>query len=64
MDFSHIDVDPAICAGQPHIRGTRLTVDFLRALLAAGWKPADVLEIYPYLTAADLEACSQYSAQP
>jgi uncharacterized protein (DUF433 family) len=45
----HIVIDPAILAGKPIIRGTRLSVEFIVQLLALQYA-ADVLgseKIYP-----------------
>ena len=37
MDWrEHIHSDPEILSGKPVVKGTRLTVDFLLELLAAG----------------------------
>ncbi len=49
--------DPAILAGKPVIRGTRLAVEFILDLLAAGQSEADVLANYPGLTREDILAC-------
>ena len=40
----HIHSDPAVLTGKPVVRGTRLAVNFLLELFAAGWPPAQVLE--------------------
>ncbi len=39
-----IVIDPAILAGKPVIRGTRLSVDFIIGLMADGWSEADILQ--------------------
>lgn len=51
-----IEVDPAICAGRPRVKGTRLTVEFLLGVKAAGWTEAQILESYPHLVMDDLRA--------
>jgi len=51
-----IVTDPAICAGKPHIAGTRLPVEVLQGLHATGWNRANILETYPYLTAEQVDA--------
>lgn len=51
-----IDTDPEICGGRPRVKGTRLTVEFLLGLKAAGWSEAQILENYPHLTEEDLRA--------
>jgi uncharacterized protein (DUF433 family) len=50
-------------AGKPTIRGTRITVDHLLMLFAAGWSQEKVLEGYPHLTADDLSAVFSYAAE-
>ena len=51
-----IATDPAICSGKPHIRGTRLSVEFLRGLATTGWTSENILGIYPYLKPEELKA--------
>lgn len=56
-----IVIDPAILAGKPVIRGTRLSVDFIIGLMADGWSEADILQNYPGLTRPDIAACLAYA---
>ena len=43
MDWrEHIMSEPEVLAGKPVVRGTRLAVDFLLGLFAAGWTEAQV----------------------
>jgi uncharacterized protein (DUF433 family) len=64
MDFSNIVSNPEICAGKPHVSGTRLAVEFLRGLIATGWTRENILGIYPYLKPEELEAALTYSPNP
>lgn len=57
-----IHVDPAICGGRPHIRGTRVRVADVLDMLANGVARAEVLADYPYLGEADLNAALAYGA--
>lgn len=57
-----IAVDPKILAGKPVIRGTRLAVEFILELLAAGQSETDVLTNYPGLTRDDILACLAYAS--
>jgi uncharacterized protein (DUF433 family) len=57
-----IVVDPEILAGKPVIRGTRLAVEFILELLAAGQSESELLESYPGLTRDDLLACFSYAS--
>ena len=56
-----IVLDPAVLAGKPVVRGTRLSVEFLIGLMADGWVEADILRNYPGLTREDLAACLAYA---
>ena len=57
MDWKNrIESDPTICGGRPRVKGTRLTVEFLLGLKAAGWSEAQILENYPQMVEADLRA--------
>ncbi len=62
--LDRIVIDPGILAGKPVIRGTRLAVEFILDLLAAGQPEADILANYPGLTHDDILACLAYKAYP
>jgi len=61
--FQQIAYDPKILSGKPHIRGTRLSVEFILELFASGATRDDVLKTYPQLTAAAIEDALKYAAQ-
>jgi uncharacterized protein (DUF433 family) len=61
--MDRIIVDPAILAGKPVVRGTRLAVEFIVGLLAQGWTTEQVLDNYPGLTKEDVRACLEYAAE-
>lgn len=64
MDWrDHITSDPAILGGKPAVRGTRLAVEFLLGLLAAGWTPEQILASYPGLTPEGLRAVFAFAAE-
>jgi uncharacterized protein (DUF433 family) len=56
-----ITLDPAILAGKPVVRGTRLAVEFIIGLMADGWAEPDILTNYPGLTHEDISACLSYA---
>ncbi|MGO9171149.1 MAG: DUF433 domain-containing protein [Rhodomicrobium sp.] len=56
-----IALDPAVLAGKPVIKGTRLAVDFIIGLLAEGWNEANILQNYPGITHEDITACLAYA---
>jgi uncharacterized protein (DUF433 family) len=57
-----IVVDPEILAGKPVIRGSRLAVEFILDLLAAGQSEQELLTNYPGLTHDDILACLSYAS--
>ena len=57
-----IVVDPKIVGGKPVIRGTRLAVEFILELLAAGQSESDLVENYPGRTREDILACLSYAS--
>ena len=64
MDWNeHIVSDPEVLVGKPIVRGTRLSVDFLLGLFAAGWTEAQVRENYPQVTAEALRAVFAFAAE-
>jgi len=60
---SRIVIDPRILVGKPVIRGTRISVEFVVDLLAAGWSHQQVLESYPHLSEMDIRACLAYAGE-
>ena len=61
MPFSErIVMDPEILGGKPVIRGTRLAVEFILELLAAGQSESELLTSYPGLTREDILACPAF----
>ena len=61
-NFKRITVNPKILSGQACIRGLRIPVHLILDLLAAGEKPAQILEDYPDLTREDIQEALEYGA--
>jgi uncharacterized protein (DUF433 family) len=57
-----ITVDPEILAGKPVIRGTRIAVELILQLLAAGQSENEILANYSGLTREDILACLSYAS--
>jgi uncharacterized protein (DUF433 family) len=57
---AYITSDPTILLGEPTIKGTRLSVEFLMGRLADGWTEQMLLDNYPTLTAESLRAVFAY----
>jgi uncharacterized protein (DUF433 family) len=49
--------------GRPTIRGMRITVSEVLEMLSAGMTHADILEAFPYLEQADIQAVLAYAAR-
>lgn len=63
MDKSRIIIDPKICSGKPVIRGTRIMVKNILGLVAAGYDLKKILECYPQITKADVQAALLYATK-
>ena len=57
-----ITIEPGKRGGKPCIRGLRVTVYDVLEYLAAGMSQEQILRDFPYLTAADIQACLEYAA--
>jgi uncharacterized protein (DUF433 family) len=55
--------EPSVMAGQPVIRGTRLTVAYILRLLASGVSEAEILQEYEGLTTDDIRACLLFASE-
>lgn len=55
-----IAINADVLAGQPVVRGTRLSVSFIVGLLAQGWTEGQIVANYPGLTHEDIRACLRY----
>lgn len=56
-----IAIDPAVLAGKPVVRGTRLSVEFIIGLLTDGWSENEITRNYPGLTREQIHACMAYA---
>lgn len=61
VTHDRIVLDPAILAGKPVIRGSRLSVEFVIGLLADGWSEAEIAANYPGIGHEDILACLAYA---
>ena len=57
-----ISVDPRVMGGKPCIRGTRVTVGCIVGQLGSGTSRERLLELYPYVTEEQIDACLRYAA--
>jgi len=56
-------IDPRVLVGKPVIAGTRISVEFIVDLLAAGWSHEKILANYPRLSEQDILASLQYAGE-
>ena len=57
-----IEINPKVMLGKPVIRGTRITVELILRKLSEGATEADLLDAYPRLARADIQAAIRYAA--
>jgi uncharacterized protein (DUF433 family) len=63
LALRRITVDPHVLVGKPTIRGLRISVEQILTALAAGVSTADLLQDYPELELADIQAALFYAAE-
>ena len=61
--LSRITADPNILVGKPIIRGLRISVEQILKVLADGVVVEELLEDYPELEPADIQAALTYAAE-
>lgn len=61
--IKRITMNPNICFGKPTIRNMRYPVEMILDLLSAGMKTEEILEDYPDLEAADIQACLLFASK-
>ena len=59
--FQRITFEKGVLGGKPCIRGLRISVDMILALLAKGASEQEILEDYPELEREDLRAALLYA---
>jgi uncharacterized protein (DUF433 family) len=62
MAENRIEINPQVMMGKPVIRGTRITVELILRKLGEGAPETDLLDAYPRLTRADIQAAMRYAA--
>jgi len=57
-DLNRVLINKNICHGKPHIKGTRIMVEQVLDLLAAGASANEIIkEDFPDITMDDIKAC-------
>jgi uncharacterized protein (DUF433 family) len=63
MEFTRITVNPAVMGGVPTLRGLRIPVATVVAMVADGLTTEDILADLPDLEAADVAEALRYAAE-
>ena len=61
--LGRITIDPGVMVGKPTIRGMRITIEQILKSLAGGITMDALLEDYPELEMADLQAALLYASE-
>lgn len=59
----YITVEPTVCHGKACIKGTRIMVSVILDNLAAGLNSEEIIESYPSLSKAAVQAAIAYAAE-
>jgi uncharacterized protein (DUF433 family) len=62
MTYPRITTDPAQMGGQPCVRGLRIPVASVVAMVADGMTVAEILDAFPDLEAEDVSEALHYAA--
>lgn len=58
-----ITINPAVCHGKACIRGTRVMVSVILDNLAAGVPTQEIIDSYPSIEEADIQAVLAYASE-
>jgi len=61
--YKYITFDPTILGGKPHVKSTRLSVEFIMELFASGATREEIVKTYPQLSLEAIEEVFQYAAR-
>mgnify|MGYP001555902666 CR=1 FL=1 len=62
LKLERITFNPAVMGGKPCLRGLRVTVGTIVDLVATGKTRDEILRLYPYLEAGDIDEAMAYAA--
>ena len=61
--LARITLNPDVCFGKPTIRNMRYPVEMILDLLSAGMTSNEILDDYPDLEMADIQACLSFASR-
>lgn len=59
--LTRIEINPAILAGKPIIRNTRISVELIIKLVAQRWTDDQIIQEYPMITKEDIQEALFYA---
>ena len=59
--LTRIEINPAVLAGKPIIKGTRIPVELVIKLVAQRWTDDQIIEEYPSLKKEDIREALLYA---
>lgn len=60
--YEHVSSDPEIMHGRPCVRGTRIPVWLVVAMLGDGMTEEEILREYPSVNETDIKACLKFAS--
>jgi uncharacterized protein (DUF433 family) len=63
VEQPRISIDPGVCHGKPVISGTRVLVANILGALATGQSRQSILQDYPSIREADIDAALDFATQ-
>lgn len=63
VEQPRISIDPKVCHGKPVISGTRVLVANILGALATGQSRQSILQDYPSISEADIDAALDFATQ-
>jgi uncharacterized protein (DUF433 family) len=59
----HIENDPRVLRGKPHIKGTRIPVSLILGYLAAAYRTEQIVGEFPGINQEQIAACLDYARE-
>lgn len=63
MSDDRIVIDPNVCLGEPHVKGTERPVSLIVQLADVGMSPDEIVAAYSELTVEDVKAALAYAGK-
>jgi uncharacterized protein (DUF433 family) len=60
---TYIEINPNIRFGKPCIKGTRISVDDIKSMLASGMTTKEIISDFPQLSKEEIKACLEFQKE-